>query len=217
MSKKTQKSPKSCTETLQKFIFQIAGKGYSQWDIFRDFHAMAAISFRNSVALYDNEAKQAREKEYLRIINSYDKASQKIFPQILGELVLAMSERPQDICGRLFMDMDLGDSWKGQFFTPDNIADMMGKILWGNELIGKVNGSEFVTIAEPAVGSGVMMIALYNAILDAGGNPQQSMHVTATDIDIVAVYMAYVQFTLLNIPADQPRFFIPSKKLVAEI
>jgi len=36
---------------------------------------------------------------------------------------------------------------------------------------------------------------------DEGINYQQQLHVTAIDIDATAVHMAYIQFTLLHIPA----------------
>ncbi|SEI14607.1 hypothetical protein SAMN05216228_102810 [Rhizobium tibeticum] len=59
----------------------------------------------------------------------------------------------------------------------------------------------FLVAQEPAVGSGAMIVALAEAILEAGFNYQQLLHVTAVDIDARAVPMAYVQFSLLHIPA----------------
>ncbi|MEW9612982.1 hypothetical protein AB3G45_03885 [Shinella sp. S4-D37] len=46
-----------------------------------------------------------------------------------------------------------------------------------------------------------MIIALAEAILESGFNYQQLLHVTAVDIDPRAVHMAYIQFSLLHIPA----------------
>ena len=46
-----------------------------------------------------------------------------------------------------------------------------------------------------------MVIAAAEAMLDAGHNYQQCMHCTGTDIDIVSVHMAYIQCSLLHIPA----------------
>ncbi|WP_202800425.1 class I SAM-dependent methyltransferase [Sinorhizobium fredii] len=59
----------------------------------------------------------------------------------------------------------------------------------------------FMIAQEPAVGSGAMIIALAEAILEAGFNYQQLLHVTAVDIDPRAVHMAYIQLSLLHIPA----------------
>jgi hypothetical protein len=60
---------------------------------------------------------------------------------------------------------------------------------------------QFIRAHEPCVGSGAMVIALAQALRDEGINYQQHLHVTAIDLDIVAVHMAYVQCTLLHIPA----------------
>ena len=46
-----------------------------------------------------------------------------------------------------------------------------------------------------------MIVALAEAMKDAGFNYQQRLHVTAVDIDRRAVHMAYIQFSLLHIPA----------------
>jgi len=58
----------------------------------------------------------------------------------------------------------------------------------------------FLIAQEPAVGSGAMIIALAEAIMDSGFNYRQHLHVTAVDIDQRAVHMAYIQFLLLHIP-----------------
>ena len=46
-----------------------------------------------------------------------------------------------------------------------------------------------------------MVIACADALHDAGRNYQQTMHATCIDIDPRCVHMAYVQLSLLNIPA----------------
>ena len=46
-----------------------------------------------------------------------------------------------------------------------------------------------------------MVIATAEAFRDEGINYQQAMHATCIDIDATAVHMAYVQLTLLHIPA----------------
>ena len=59
----------------------------------------------------------------------------------------------------------------------------------------------FLRVMEPCVGSGAMVIALARALREKSINYQQALHVTAIDCDIIAVHMAYVQCTLLHIPA----------------
>ena len=45
------------------------------------------------------------------------------------------------------------------------------------------------------------MIAHAHAMRDAGVNYQQHMHAVAVDVDLVAVHMAYIQLSLLHVPA----------------
>ena len=46
-----------------------------------------------------------------------------------------------------------------------------------------------------------MLIACAKVMRDKGLNYQKQMHAMAIDTDIVAVHMAYIQFSLLHIPA----------------
>lgn len=50
-------------------------------------------------------------------------------------------------------------SMMGQFFTPQHIVDMMCMITMGNEPTEKMQRGEPVTVAEPACGSGRMVLA----------------------------------------------------------
>ena len=60
---------------------------------------------------------------------------------------------------------------------------------------------EFITVHEPAAGSGVMVMAFAQALRDMGINYQQRMHAHVVDVEQTAVHMAYVQLSLMNIPA----------------
>lgn len=106
----------------------------------------------------------------------------------------------RDCLGSLFMSLDLGNAGTGQFFTPYEVSRLMaGMILGGAREVVERQG--FFTLMEPAVGAGGMVIAAADALAEKGINYQQSMHVTAIDIDPTAVHMAYLQCSLLHIPA----------------
>ncbi|MGO4395903.1 hypothetical protein AB4Z46_31565 [Variovorax sp. M-6] len=65
----------------------------------------------------------------------------------------------------------------------------------------QVQRTGFITVCEPACGAGGMLIACADAIQAQGVNPQEAMHATAIDIDATAVHMAYVQLSVLHVPA----------------
>ncbi|WP_205921948.1 class I SAM-dependent methyltransferase [Rhizobium leguminosarum] len=81
---------------------------------------------------------------------------------------------------------------------------MMAKINVGSaeDLQKHINQRGYITAQEPAVGAGATIIALAEAIKDLGINYQQHLHVTAIDVDPRAVHMAYIQFSLMHIPAQ---------------
>lgn len=175
------------------------GQRHGIWEVFTDFLEMAAISLSNAVD--HSPEREKRENQYLQTVKRYSKSEVQVFPEILGELILAMEEEPGDILGRVFGELGLGNKWAGQFFTPDPVAKIMAKILLTEDIKREIDEKGFVTVQEPTIGSGTMIINMSLAMHEEEINPQQSMVVTGLDIDIKCIYMAYIQLTLLHIPA----------------
>lgn len=119
---------------------------------------------------------------------------------MVGHLVQSLERGHRDALGELFMSLELGDHWKGQFFTPYEVASLMARLTIG-DAAGQVEREGFITVNEPACGAGGMVIAFAEALRDQGVNYHNSMHAIAQDIDATAVHMAYVQLSLLHIPA----------------
>jgi hypothetical protein len=103
----------------------------------------------------------------------------------------------------VFGELELGNAARGQFFTPFAVCRLMADLTIGdgNAMREQIERQGFVTVMEPAVGAGAMVIALAMAMQAAGFNYQQHLHVTAIDVDPRAAHMAYLQFSLLHIPA----------------
>lgn len=166
-------------------------------DVFRDFCEIAALSISNAV---DRIHYDAREARYMDIIKGYSKEEVNRFPAMLAALVECLEGGFSDALGQLFMSLDLGNEWKGQFFTPYEVCRMMAGMTLG-DVAAQVKHKGYITINEPAVGAGAMVIACAHTMHDQGINYQQAMHVIAQDVDATAVHMAYIQFSLLHIPA----------------
>lgn len=181
-------------------LFETCRYSHDLYSVFSDWCEYAAISMSNAVDLVHFEKREAR---YLEIVGKYDGPTIETFTKIMGEVIMAMEDAPQDILGATFHALELHSKARGQFFTPYPICRMMAMMLAGSkEEIGNIMEKRgFMVAQEPAVGSGAMIVALAEAIRDAGFNYQQMLHVTAVDIDRRAVHMAYIQFSLLHIPA----------------
>ncbi|MFD4946599.1 N-6 DNA methylase [Streptomyces sp. NPDC058409] len=98
------------------------------------------------------------------------------------------------------MELELGNERLGQFYTPFDVAELMAGMRIGS-VIEQVRTHDFADLYEPTCGAGAFVVAVSQAVLEHGLNPQTQLHVTAEDIAPQAVHMIYVQLTLLHIPA----------------
>jgi hypothetical protein len=163
--------PPDHQKELTKLISGLAYR-HSQWQVFADFAEAAAIAVSNAVDLAQRESREAR---YMEIVKRYRPDELAKFPQMLGELTLALEEEPGDVLGRTFHDLELHNKWAGQYFSPYALCRMMAKMTLADDdgLRSKIAERGFVTAQEPAVGSGAMVIALAQEMKDAGINYQQ--------------------------------------------
>jgi len=181
--------------------------------VFADFVEMAAISISNAV---DRTQFDLREKRYLEIVRRYSKEEVALFPQMFAELAesfelrVAMMRKASsagmttsgltDVLGETYMMLELGNARAGQFFTPYHVSRLMAMLTIGDGG-SEVRDHGFIRLQEPACGAGGMVIAVADSLNDAGHNYQQAMHATCIDIDPCCVHMAYIQLSLLHIPA----------------
>jgi hypothetical protein len=179
-------------------LLQEASRRRHLWDAFADFVEMAALSVANTLPNLDWDD---REKRYQAIQKRYEPDELELFPRMLAELVLGLEAEPHDMLGMVFGELDLGNAARGQFFTPYHVCKLMADLTVDERMTGIVQHRGFVTVQEPAVGAGAMVIAMSQAMREKGLNYQKALHVTAIDVDSRAVHMAYLQFSLLHIPA----------------
>ena len=181
-------------------LFEACRYRHDLYTVFSDCMEAMAISLSNATDLLHREAREAR---YMQIVKRYERDVIARFPQVLGELVMALEAGPSDVLGTVFHALELHNSARGQFFTPYSLCQLMANMQMGDGRARSIIEREgFVTAHEPACGAGAMVIAIAEALQQQGINYQQHLHVTAIDIDPRAVHMAYVQFTLLHIPAE---------------
>jgi hypothetical protein len=191
---------KPSSETMASLIKKLA-YSHGVHEVFCDFIEAAAISISNAV---DIPRREAREARYMQIVKRYTPEEVNCFPELLGMLTMQLEEGgPADVLGRLFHELELHNKYAGQFFTPYEICRMMAKMTMGDKatLEAQIAATKFITVSEPACGSGAMVIAFAQAMKDEGINYQQHLHVTAVDCDLKVCHMCYLQLSLLHVPA----------------
>ncbi|NUS39416.1 MAG: SAM-dependent DNA methyltransferase [Lysobacter sp.] len=180
-------------------LLQASAYRHQLWTVFGDFVELAALAIANAV---DKRQFAVREARYLQIIQRYDPEEARRFPAMLAELVSALELDPADQLGAIFGELELGNAARGQFFTPPELCRLMARLsIDPEDMREKIARRGYITVQEPAAGAGAMIIAMATELQAAGFSYQQHMHVTAIDVDSRAVHMAYVQLSLLHVPA----------------
>ena len=186
-------------------ILKMFGKltySHGAWEIFYDLMVLSATCISNTV---DIRHFAEREKLYLETIKKYTPEQQVMFADMFAMLVLALEHEYQtrgfiDVLGELFHELNLHDKYRGQFFTSQNICTMMGRMVF-SENDKSILEQGYISVSEPACGSGAMLLGFAQAVIDSGYNHSQQILVSAVDIDIKCVYMCYIQLSLYGIPA----------------
>ncbi len=185
------------THNKKSFVsaFNDIARHKHRYKVFEDFVTMSAISLHNAI-----NKNETLEKEYMTIQAKYSKDEVKAFGRLLGMLVELLQDEPKDVLGQLYMELEIGNSKAGQFFTPDSVSVMMAKMLYGDKITLPDCG--FITMSEPASGAGGMVLAFVKELTNQKLDPARTFWVQCIDIDRTVALMCYIQLSLWNVPAQ---------------
>lgn len=167
----------------------------SSWQVWADLISAIACTLSN---VTDRTQKhfEAREKEYAQCIERL--GSVEIAAEILNIIVMALENEPeQDFLGKMYMNLNLGNHWKGQFFTPYNICKMMSQMTVGT-VDRQIEEQGYISICDPACGAGATLIAAANTLKRSKYNFQNHVLFVGQDVDRVVAQMCYIQLSLLG-------------------
>lgn len=189
------------SECERAFIRKFDEICYSRqkWQVWTDFICAVAISIANTVDIC-GDTHDEREKEFARCIQRLGGIEhvRELFEIIVSALD---ADQEQDFLGKLFMLLELGNHWRGQFFTPYDVCRMMAEVSLnggeGNIKTEAVNKC-FISILDPACGAGATLIAAANQLRRQGINYQNRAFFVGQDIDRVAGMMCFIQLSLLG-------------------
>lgn len=186
--------------------FRSLSRRFPLWQVWSDFITMFAIALSNAV---DSRYRTEREAMYKRIIEKYEKTERVVFPELVEDVVNAFdADREQDFLGSAYMELELGNHWIGQFFTPYDICRCMAEITTG-DVVEQINRDGFVTLNDCACGAGATLIAAVNQIekqLFEAKSPlrwQNHVLVTAQDLDFTTGMMSALAAGLRGLHQDR--------------
>ena len=173
--------------------FRYLSDRYGRWEVWADFITMSASSLCLS-------ERQKREQEYTSIVKRYRPEEVRRFTEMFALTVEALEHNPdQDFLGDLFMRFDLGNTWKGQFFTPYSVCRCTASLTAGN-LKDQLTKQPWISANDPAVGAGALLIAFAQECLRQNVNYQKDVLFVGQDVDRTAAMMCFVQLSLLGCP-----------------
>lgn len=169
----------------------------SAWQVWADFVTVTAISISN-VLESDADIFKAREREAKDCGERL--GDNETLTKLFNIIVSALESNPrQDFLGSLYMHLELGSHWKGQFFTPYHICELMAG-LGANDRIEELKNGHWISVNDCACGAGATLLAMANKLREADINYQERVLFVAQDIDRITGMMCYIQLSLLGCP-----------------
>ena len=162
-------------------LFKDTGRHLGRWEVFSDFLSLAASELDMARIRTPESMEHCREMFCL--------------------MVCALEAKFHDFLGAIFMELELGDNFRGQYFTPYSVQCLMARMLMPG-VRDTIRREGIATVSDPACGAAGMLIAYAECLLEADINPSMHMFGSCIDIDPVAADMAFIQLSLLGIAAE---------------
>ncbi|MBJ0208934.1 N-6 DNA methylase [Escherichia coli] len=177
-------------------VFMDTARNLRRWEVFSDFITLAASELDMARIRTPENLERSRE-----ICAKYGESDISNFHALFSLMVCALEAKFHDFLGTIFMELELGDDRNGQYFTPYNVQSLLAKLL-RPDVDETIRREGFVTVSDPASGAAGMIVAYAEYLLEAGYNPAEHMFGSCIDIDPIAADMAFIQLSLLGIPAE---------------
>lgn len=181
-------------------VFQQLTYRYNAWKVWCDFITMTACALSIPFGCGSSDSFEERSQLMLSTANQYKEKELQQLDELSRILVDALDRNShQDFLGRLYMSLDFGSSWRGQFFTPWNVAMMMAQMMPAKEA-DMLTDKGYISVSDPCCGAGCLLIAMAMAYGDRykDRNYQQDILFAGQDVDRVVALMCYIQLSLLG-------------------
>lgn len=177
--------------------FQTLCETRPSWQVWSDFIQMCAISIANSCVPNRNSPEwKTREDEFRKCEERLGDTttSSRLFSCVIS----ALENNPeQDFLGSIFMALNLGNHWRGQYFTPFSVCQLMADTIM-SDARNEIEKKGWLSIYDCCCGAGALLIAGADTLRKQKINYQRTALFVAQDIDQIAALMCYIQLSLLG-------------------
>jgi type I restriction-modification system DNA methylase subunit len=191
---------KSEYKELVKLFNQLSGSR-SLWQVFNDCMEMFALSIQNTFCF--SQTFEKNENRYKDITKNYSESEIETIVKIFAEITNALEANPfQDFLGDLYMQLDMGSSALGQFFTPYTVSYAM-TVSSFDEKNAKAELSQkgYISVLEPAVGGGANVIAFCEVLKNHDINYQTQCVIVCQELSKLTALMCYTALSLIGCAA----------------
>ena len=179
-------------------LFDSISQWNSRWERWNDMVMLFAIEISNAV---DSLHRERRNQTYAAIAKKYKPEEFQRFAPLLAELINNLEKNPfQDFLGAMYMDLELGSSSTGQFFTPYNICQMMAEVSLSEDVKDRIEEHGWISLHDPTCGGGATLIGAAETLYRRNINYQQRAFFVGQDLDQTVAMMCYIQLSLIGCP-----------------
>lgn len=169
--------------------------------MFNDCIEMFALSIQNTFCF--GQTFEKNENRYKDITKNYSESEIETIVKIFAEITNALEANPfQDFLGDLYMQLDMGSSALGQFFTPYTVSYAMAVSSF-DEKNAKAELSQkgYISVLEPAVGGGANVIAFCEVLKNHDINYQTQCVIVCQELSKLTALMCYTALSLIGCAA----------------
>lgn len=105
-------------------VFKSTGCHLRRWEVFSDFLTLAASELDLARVRTAENAERCR-----KICDRYGAADIANMHELFCLMVSALEAKFHDFLGTIFMELELGDNGRGQYFTPYSVQCLMARML----------------------------------------------------------------------------------------
>jgi hypothetical protein len=174
--------------------FNAINPSLSGWQIWEYAISCMACSISNSIEL-DPKRRARREAEYERSLKAVG-GNVDALARLMAIIVDALEAKPEeDFLGKMYMNLNMGNHWTGQFFTPQSVADCMA-LMSIPDAKAEIERKGYMSVCDPSCGAGINLLAAAKVFRQQGINYQQDVIFVGQDIDRVVAQMCYIPLAL---------------------
>lgn len=171
------------------------------WQVFNDCIEMFALSIQNTFCF--GQTFEKNENRYKDITKNYSESEIETIVKIFAEITNALEANPfQDFLGDLYMQLDMGSSALGQFFTPYTVSYAMAESSFDEKNAkAELSKKGYISVLEPAVGGGANVIAFCEVLKNHDINYQTQCVIVCQELSKLTALMCYTALSLIGCAA----------------